>query len=128
MKTAYRKVRYLGSQMSSVETVEGESLEEKIERMVNNKEPIKDGAPEIYTERKDGIISAYNIRTDVWEIAADAMDMVSAAKAAKREGIVQKKAQENKDKMADPMSVDKPSGEVGKPESAQGLSSPDSQV
>jgi len=34
---------------------QGETLEKKINRIVNNKEPIKDGAPLMYTERKDGV-------------------------------------------------------------------------
>ncbi len=73
------------SKIRSVEKVEGERIEQKIARIVHNGEPIKDGAPEIYSERKDGVISAYNIRTDRWEIATDAMDKVAASVAAKRE-------------------------------------------
>lgn len=82
---AYLVKRFKRSAMKSVEVVEGETIEQKIERIVQNKEPIKDGAPEIYTERKDGVISAYNIRTDRWELAADAMDAVQRSIQAKRE-------------------------------------------
>ena len=57
----------------------------QIERIVSNGEPISDGAPSIFTERKDGVISAYNIRTDRWEIATEAMDKVSGSIQAKRE-------------------------------------------
>lgn len=74
------------SNMTSVELVEGETIEKKVERILQNKEPITDGAPEIFTERSEGIISAYNIRTDRWEIAAEAMDKVTASIEAKREG------------------------------------------
>lgn len=66
------------------QSVQGETIEMKIERIVNNKEPIKDGAPLIYTERKDGIQPDYDIRTDRWEHAIDAMDKVNKAKIAKR--------------------------------------------
>lgn len=66
------------------QSVQGETIEMKIERIVNNKEPIKDGAPLIYTERKDGIQPDYDIRTDRWEHAIEAMDKVSKAKLAKR--------------------------------------------
>ncbi len=69
----------------SVEQLEGEPLEHKIERIVNNNEPITDGAPIIYTDRKDGVQPAYNIRTDRWEVATDAMDKVHKSKVAKRE-------------------------------------------
>ena len=63
--------------MNPVETFEGEFIEEKVARVVENKEPIEDGAPIIYTERKDGVIPAYNIRTDKWDIALTAMDQVN---------------------------------------------------
>lgn len=82
----YRVPKFRKSDLTSVETFEGETIEQKIERIVANKEPIKDGAPEIFTERKDGVISAYNIRADRWEIAADAMDAVSKSIEAKRDG------------------------------------------
>jgi hypothetical protein len=64
---------------------QGERIEQKIQRIVNNKEPITDGAPIIYTERKDGVRPEYNIKTDRWEVAIDAMDVVSKTNTAKRE-------------------------------------------
>lgn len=60
-----------------------ERLEDKVKRILNNKEPIKDGAPMIYTERKDGVKAELDIRTDKWEIAAEAMDKVSRGRLAK---------------------------------------------
>lgn len=62
----------------------GETLEEKIQRIINNKEPIRDGSPAIYTERKDGVMPSYNIRTDRWDVAIEAMDKVSQSHIAKR--------------------------------------------
>lgn len=73
------------SSITSVELLEGETIEQKVERIQNNKEPIKDGAPEIFTERKDGVLAAYNIRTDRWEVACEAMNHVAGSIAAKRE-------------------------------------------
>lgn len=64
---------------------EGETIEAKMRRVVNNKEPITDGAPIIFTERKDGVKPEYDIRTDRWDIAIDAMDKVSKSHLAKRE-------------------------------------------
>lgn len=71
--------------MQSVETFEGETIETKVNRIVNNGEPITDGAPIIYTERKDGVLPEYDIRTDRWEIAIEAMDKVNMDRMAKRE-------------------------------------------
>tara|TARA_S200000501_G_C20818324_1_gene741642 strand:+ start:1380 stop:1736 length:357 start_codon:yes stop_codon:yes gene_type:complete len=82
------------SKIGGVEAIEGEPIEHKMERILNNKEPITDGAPEIYTERKDGVGAEYNIRTDRWEIATDAMDKVSANMQAKRDA----KAEARKEK------------------------------
>ena len=57
--------------------VEGERIELKIDRMTQNNEPIGDSAPLIYTPRKEGVIAAYDIRTDKWDIALDAMEKVN---------------------------------------------------
>lgn len=64
-----------------IETKEGEYLEEKVRRITENGEPIEEGAPIIYTERKNGVNPAYNIRTDRWEIAQDAMEQVGNNKS-----------------------------------------------
>lgn len=66
-------------------SVQGETLEMKIHRIVNNKEPIKDGAPLIYTERKEGIRKSTNIRTDRFEVAIEASDKIAKSYKARRE-------------------------------------------
>lgn len=68
------------------EVYEGESIESKVRRIVDNKEPISDGAPIIYTEKKDGVLPQYNIRTDRWDMAVMAMDAVNRAKIARSNG------------------------------------------
>ena len=83
MKTAI--IPKLLGRIQSVEIQEGETIETKVARIVQNKEPITDGAPIIFTEKKDGVLPAYNIRTDRWDIAENAMDKVNAAKMAKRD-------------------------------------------
>ena len=84
-KSAYIAPNMNKSSIKSVETVEGEPLEHKIERLINNNEPITDGSPEIFTEKKDGVQPGYNIRTDRWEIAAEAMDSIHRSAAARRD-------------------------------------------
>ena len=61
----------------SIQTKEGEYIEEKVRRITENGEPIEDGAPIIFTDAKDGVRPEFNPRTDRWEIAIDAMDKVS---------------------------------------------------
>lgn len=80
MKTSVNKRTLISVNNSVV----GEEITTKIERILNNKEPIKDGAPLIYTERKDGVLPGYDIRTDRFDIAIDAMDKVSKTHIAKR--------------------------------------------
>lgn len=65
-------------------SVEGETIEMKVERIVSSKEPITDGAPLIYTDRRDGARPEYDIRTDRFEVAIDAMDTVAKTTLAKR--------------------------------------------
>lgn len=81
-------------------SVEGETIETKMERIVNNKEPIKDGAPLIYTERKEGVRPSTNIRTDRFEIAAEAMDKITKSVQATRENN-QLKLLKNEEKQTD---------------------------
>lgn len=66
---------------TKIKAKEGEWIEEKVRRVVENGEPIEDGAPIVYTERKDGVRPEYNIRTDRWEIAQEAMEAVREGKS-----------------------------------------------
>lgn len=69
------------------ESMVGEILEQKLRRILDSGEPISDGGnmPIIHTERKDGVLPEYDIRTDKWDIALDGMDKVHKAKEAQRE-------------------------------------------
>lgn len=58
-------------------TEEGETLIKKIQRILDENEPLTDGAPMIYTPKQAGVREDCNIRTDKWEIAMDAMDRVN---------------------------------------------------
>ena len=82
MKT---KIIKSNSSLESVEIYEGETIETKVSRIINEKAPIEDGAPIIFTDRAEGVLPAYDIRTDRWDLAVDAMDKVNKAKIAKRE-------------------------------------------
>ena len=77
------------------ESYEAETLEQKIEKIMSSKEPIDETAPIIYTERKKGVQPEYNIRTDRFEVALEAMDKVSASYQAKREARIKENANEN---------------------------------
>ena len=82
-----KRKKYIPTFIGSVETFEGESIEEKVSKLIENNEPITDGAPIIYTEKKDGVLPQYDIRTDKWDIAQSAMDSANASKIAKSKGM-----------------------------------------
>lgn len=92
----YKPKKYTKSYIGSIEAKEGESIEQKMERILHNGEPITDGAPEIYTERRDGVGAQYNIRTDRWELAAEAMDVKSKNIQAKRDAKSEKRKDDAK--------------------------------
>lgn len=84
MKYPKFKQEIILSDYAEVELIEGERIEEKVRRLTDEKSPINDGAPIIYTERKDGVLPAYDIRTDRWDIAQRAMEENMKAISAKR--------------------------------------------
>lgn len=92
----YKKAIPTKTSLNVNDHIEGETIEQKIERVVNNKEPITDGAPIVYTERKDGVIPAYDPRTDKWDVAIDATDYISKSHIAKRKAALEeRKLKEN---------------------------------
>ena len=74
------------TKMAINNSTEGESIEMKLERIINNKEPINaDGAPIIYTPRKEGVRASTNIRTDRFDVALEATDKIQKSYKARRE-------------------------------------------
>lgn len=73
----YSKPTKNNGRLESVEIYEGESIETKCARVLENGEPITDTAPIIYTAKEDGVLPAYNIRTDRFDIAMDAYDKIT---------------------------------------------------
>ena len=65
----YKIPKFSKTSIEVNKSVIGETIETKVERLVNNKENISGGSPLIFTERKDGVMPEYNIRTDRFELA-----------------------------------------------------------
>lgn len=55
----------------------GETLIKKCQRILDEGEPLTDGAPMIYTPKQAGVKPECNVRTDKWDIAMKAMDRVN---------------------------------------------------
>lgn len=83
----YAKVKNNNGRLKSIEIYEGESIESKCARILQNKEPITDTAPIIYTAKEDGVLPAYNIRTDRFDIAMDAYDKITKSSAKKEQAV-----------------------------------------
>ncbi len=97
MKYGYKKRTYGRSTMLINNSFEGETLEQKVQRMMSNKEPIGTDKDAIFTERKQGILPAYNIKTDKWEIAVEAMNSIASGKVEQRTGSMKVVKDDTKD-------------------------------
>lgn len=64
---------------------EGESIESKMRKVFAEGSPIEEISPMIYTERSEGVLPMYNIKTDKWDEALTAMDKVAQIHSANRE-------------------------------------------
>lgn len=78
-----KKIKPTKTLINANECIVGEMLCTKIARMMYNKEPITAESPIIYTAKKDGVLPQYDIRTDRWEIAQEAMGAISKSEIAK---------------------------------------------
>lgn len=79
---------------------EGEFIEAKVRRILNNKEPIKDGAPRVFTERKDGVRPEFDIRADKFEAAVEVTTQISNSHTNKREERIAEKTWDTLDDTA----------------------------
>lgn len=78
----------------------GESIEKKMERVVNNNEAVEAVSPIIYTERKDGVKPEYDIRTDIWQEAQHSMAWVAKQRIEARDKAIAEQ-QKKVDKQAE---------------------------
>lgn len=106
MINTYKQNNVRRSSMKSVEMSEGMTIERTVELFMNNQTDIERQSPLIYTERKDGIMAGFDIRTDRFEIAIEAMDKSAKSMTAKRQSKMEVVKEDN--------------GEDGKAEPTQG--------
>lgn len=67
------------------DSVEGETIEVKLERIITTREPIEQTTDIIHQERKAGIQPEYDIRTDKMQIAVEGMTAVTNQFLTERE-------------------------------------------
>lgn len=90
----YNQNKYHRTSLKVNTSVQGETIEEKIERIVNNNEPITEGAGLIYQTRDEGVKPEHDPRTDRFEIAADLADRGAKNKILSRQTGQQPKEKE----------------------------------
>lgn len=61
---------------------ETESMTQKLRKITETNQPIKEEMPTIYTEKKDGVMPAYDIRSDRFEIAREALEKIGSVEAS----------------------------------------------
>lgn len=92
------------------ESAEGQRIEDVVERLLNNNEPLPADAPLIYTERNNNeVLPEYDITTDRHEIVLDAMNVVEKTTKFKRKDAVkerEKALEELKNKETGGQSID----------------------
>lgn len=103
----YKKPKFVKSNFTGVITTEGETIETKVFRILNNKENIKEALPMIYTDRKDGVRPETDIRTDKWEIAVEAQGKIAKSYEARRKSGIGKP----KDGEPEPIHTTEPQGD-----------------
>ena len=69
---------------------EGQSIEELVYQATTTNQTIEQGAPLIFTARKDGVVYEYNIRSDKFDRAMEMMDKYSKAVTQRRAEIHKK--------------------------------------
>lgn len=73
--------------IKKIDAYEGETIENKVRRLTENKEPIKDAAPLVYTKKVDGVLPQYDIRTDKWDLVQGKMEPANRQKILKAKGL-----------------------------------------
>lgn len=87
----YKKNKIETGNLQINQSYVGERIEIKVMRLMENKTPIKDGAPLMYEEREEGVNPACDPRTNKWDIAAEGGQVISMAHQAKRQARIDEK-------------------------------------
>lgn len=100
----YKKPIFNRTSIRATNNEIGTHIHEKVKAIIEQGDNMQE-APLIYTDKADGVMAGYNIRTDKWEIAIDAMDKINKVRFAKGEEkrgkIVEMKTDETGNKSED---------------------------
>lgn len=94
----YKATKNNRSSIVQNDSTQGEPIEAKVERMISNKEPIKDEGALNFTSREDGVRPEMDIRTDRAELALDAVDKKTQQILKRRQDAIDAKKPKKDDK------------------------------
>lgn len=83
-------------QTANNDIFDGQSIEELCYQATTTNQAIEQGAPIIFTARKDGVVYEYNIRSDKFERAMEMMDKYSKAVTNRRAELSKEKEEVGK--------------------------------
>lgn len=93
----YKQGERLRTTLKVDKSYEGETMEEKLRRIKNNREPLSDGiTPLIYTNRADGVMPEYDIRADKFELMIESAEKNYETHATNKKAFEEKLEAENK--------------------------------
>lgn len=69
---------------------EGETIEDRVKRLMNNEEGLTDGSPLIFNSREEGVKPEHDIRSDKFDRLVEATDKTSRNGLSKRAEIREK--------------------------------------
>lgn len=79
-----KTTRHKSQLKTAKKPIEDKMLEYKIESMIKNEEPITGTAELIYTKKRDGVLPAYNPRTDKFDNTIEAINNITLSAISKR--------------------------------------------
>ncbi len=88
--------------------LDGQTIEIQIARAMSVNEPIDSSSPLQFTKRADGVLPDFDIRTDKWEIAQNAMTAVADKIRQNRTKKLQELTKSNENVPAPPASQNAP--------------------
>lgn len=111
IKIMYKIPKFNNTSISQNKAYVADSHLVSMRRILSNKEPIKDASPIVYTERKDGVLPDYDIRTDKMEYAVEAMGQAAKSKLAARKAGIEARTK-TEDRKVDTGIIPRASGET----------------
>lgn len=92
----FRPTKYKSSGLKGVQSYQAKSIEREVEEIITQKKPIEATAQMIYTEKKDGVIEDFDIRTDKWEAMQRAATYVNEQKREYRKADAEGRIEDGK--------------------------------